>query len=113
MFLTAAASILLLMNRFPTPVLLGLIAVAGACTIGTTIIVNSYTATFYPEHLRAAGLGWSLGIGRIGAIAGPLYGGVVMATGAGFAANFLAFAIPAVLGAIVMVLVPRGAATHS
>lgn len=107
MFLTAAASILLLMIRFPTPVLLALIAVAGACTIGTTIIVNSYTATFYPEHLRATGLGWALGVGRIGAIAGPLYGGVVMATGAGFAANFLAFAVPAALGAVVMLLVPR------
>ena len=111
MFLTAAASILLLMIRFPTPVLLALIAVAGACTIGTTIIVNSYTATFYPEHLRATGLGWALGIGRIGAIAGPLYGGVVMATGAGFAANFLAFAVPAALGAVVMVLVPRRVTT--
>ncbi|MEQ3551926.1 aromatic acid/H+ symport family MFS transporter [Pseudonocardia nematodicida] len=109
MFLTAAVSILLLMVRFPTPVLLALIAVAGACTIGTTIIVNSYTATFYPEHLRATGLGWALGIGRIGAIAGPIYGGLVMATGAGFAANFLAFAIPAVLGAIVIVLVPQRA----
>ncbi|WP_433801520.1 MFS transporter [Actinomycetospora sp. CA-084318] len=107
MFLTAAAAILVLTTALPTALLLAVIAVAGACTIGTTILVNSYTATSYPEHLRAAALGWALGIGRLGAIAGPLYGGLVVASGQGFAMNFVAFAVPAAVAALLVLLLPR------
>ncbi|MDD7939104.1 aromatic acid/H+ symport family MFS transporter [Actinomycetospora lutea] len=113
MFLAAAGSILLLMVELPTVLLLSLVAIAGACTIGTTIIVNSFTATYYPDHLRAVGLSWALGVGRIGAITGPLYGGLIMSVGWGFQANFLAFAIPAVIGAVLMALVPGRAAARS
>lgn len=113
MFLAAAGSILLLMVPLPTVLLLSLVAIAGSCTIGTTIIVNSFTATYYPEHLRAVGLSWALGVGRIGAISGPLYGGLIMSIGWGFQANFLAFAIPAVLGAVLMALVPGRATARS
>lgn len=105
MFACAAASILLMMIRFPTPVLLSLITVAGACTIGTQTLLTAYIGSFYPERLRAVALGWALGIGRIGAIAGPLYGGLVLSTGWGFQANFLAFALPALLAAISVMLV--------
>lgn len=105
MFFGAAASILLLMFRFPTPVLLALVAVAGACTIGTQTLLTAFIGGFYPERLRAAGLGWALGIGRIGAIAGPLYGGLILSTGWGFQANFLAFALPAVLAAVLVMLI--------
>ncbi|GAA5167415.1 aromatic acid/H+ symport family MFS transporter [Pseudonocardia eucalypti] len=106
MFLTAALCIVALTVRFPAPVLYVLVAVAGACTIGTTILVNAYTATFYPDHLRATGVGWTLGVGRLGAIIGPLYGGLVMSSGWGVDANFYAFAIPALLGAFCMLLIP-------
>lgn len=105
MFVTAAASIVLLMIRFPTPVLLALVTVAGACTIGTQTLLTAYIGSYYPERLSAAGLGWALGIGRIGGIAGPLYGGLVLSTGWGLRANFLAFALPALLAAILIALV--------
>lgn len=106
MFLTAALCIFLLSFRLPSAVLFVLVAVAGACTIGTTILVNSYTATFYPAQMRATGLGWGLGIGRLGAILGPVYGGFVLSSGWGLNANFYAFAIPALLGGLVMLLIP-------
>ncbi|MFE0377138.1 MFS transporter [Streptomyces inhibens] len=106
MFLTAAACIWALSYNLPPAVLYALVAVAGACTIGTTIIVNSYTATFYPAQMRATALGWSLGIGRLGAILGPLYGAFVINSGWGLSANFYAFAIPAALGMLVMLAIP-------
>ena len=80
--------------------------IAGACTIGTTILVNAYTANFYPAHMRATGLGWALGVGRLGAILGPIYGAFILASGWGLDANFYAFAAPAVLGAVSMLLIP-------
>ncbi|MPZ94428.1 MAG: MFS transporter, partial [Propionibacteriales bacterium] len=107
MFLTAAVCIFCLSYDLPSVVLYALVAVAGACSIGTTILVNAYTATFYPAHMRATGLGWALGVGRLGAIMGPIYGAFVLDSGWGLDANFYAFAIPAVIGAVAMVAVPR------
>ena len=106
MFATAAVCIFLLSYELPSALLYVLVAIAGACTIGTTILVNAYTATFYPAHMRATGLGWALGIGRLGAILGPVYGGFVLSAGWGLDANFYAFAVPALLGAIFMIAVP-------
>jgi AAHS family benzoate transporter-like MFS transporter len=106
MFLTAALCIFLLSLDVPGSLLYALVAVAGACTIGTTIVVNGFTATYYPADMRATGLGWSLGIGRLGAILGPIYGSFILSSGWGLDANFYAFAIPAVLGAACMLLVP-------
>ncbi|HLU56722.1 MAG TPA: aromatic acid/H+ symport family MFS transporter [Pseudonocardia sp.] len=108
MFAVAALCIFLMSIPLPSVLLFALVAIAGACTIGTTVLVNAYTANFYPAHMRATGLGWALGVGRLGAICGPIYGGAVMASGWGLEANFYAFALPAVLGALAMLVVPGG-----
>jgi MFS transporter, AAHS family, 4-hydroxybenzoate transporter len=34
---------------------------------------------FYPTFIRATGVGWGLGVGRTGAIVGPLVGGAMLA----------------------------------
>ncbi len=107
MFLAAAASIFLLSFQLPALALYLLVAVAGIGTIGTTILVNAYTANYYPAGSRATGLGWSLGIGRLGAILGPIFGGLVLASNLGLEWNFYAFAIPALLGALAIFLIPR------
>ena len=39
--------------------------------------------------MRSSGLGWALGIGRLGAIAGPLIGGVLLTRNLPFYQNFL------------------------
>jgi len=109
-FLVAAASIALLSVQPPLWAIYVLVALAGVGSVGTTIIVNAYTAKYYPADRRATALGWSLAFGRLGAILGPLYGGYVIAYTAsqlGFEWNFYAFAIPALLGTLVILLVPR------
>jgi AAHS family benzoate transporter-like MFS transporter len=106
-FAAAAASIYGLSLQPSTPALYALVAVAGFGTVGTQILVNGYVATHYPAGSRASALGWSLGVGRIGAILGPLFGGWVLASGLGFAWNFYGWVIPAVLGALVIAAVPR------
>ena len=45
---------------------------AGFCVVGSQIGANALASTFYPAAARATGIGWALGIGRLGAIAGPL-----------------------------------------
>ncbi len=51
------------------------IFVAGFCIVGGQIAANALAAAFYPTAVRATGVGWALGIGRIGSIVGPLVGG--------------------------------------
>jgi AAHS family benzoate transporter-like MFS transporter len=106
-FVVAAISITLLGVKNPTPVLYLLVAVAGATTIGTQILLYAYVAQFYPLAIRSTGIGWASGVGRSGAIAGPILGGVLQAINLPLTSNFLAFAIPGVIAALAMVLVAR------
>ncbi len=44
---------------------------AGFCIVGGQTAANALAATFYPTSVRATGVGWALGIGRVGSIVGP------------------------------------------
>ncbi|SHN79010.1 MFS transporter [Bradyrhizobium erythrophlei] len=54
------------------------IFVAGFCIVGGQIAANALAAGFYPTSVRATGVGWALGMGRIGSIVGPLVGGMLL-----------------------------------
>ncbi|HCE6396321.1 aromatic acid/H+ symport family MFS transporter [Pseudomonas sp. MDMC216] len=103
-FVAAAASISLLGFNSPTPVLYGLIFIAGATTIGTQILLYAGAAQFYGLSIRSTGLGWASGIGRNGAIVGPLLGGALMAINLPLQLNFIAFAVPGAIAALAMAL---------
>jgi len=45
---------------------------AGFCIVGGQIAANALAAAFYPTSVKATGVGWALGIGRIGSIVGPV-----------------------------------------
>jgi MFS transporter, AAHS family, 4-hydroxybenzoate transporter len=51
---------------------------AGFCIVGGQIAANALAAGYYPTSVRATGVGWALGIGRVGAIVGPLIGGALL-----------------------------------
>ena len=55
----------------------------------------------YPTEFRTTGVGWSIGIGRLGAVIGPALGGLLVGMGLTMATNFLVFAIPTVLAGVV------------
>ena len=73
---------------------------AGFCIVGGQIASNALTATYYPTAIRSTGVGWALGIGRIGSIIGPLIGGVVLSQQAGAEGLFTAAAVPALIACI-------------
>ncbi len=55
-----------------------------SCAAGFGVVsgqncANAFAANFYPTYIRATGVGWALGIGRIGAIVGPSIGGAMLA----------------------------------
>lgn len=75
---------------------------AGFGVAGGQTAVNALSATYYPTDLRATGIGAGLGIGRIGAIIGPVVGGVLMSRHLPSQKLFLVAAVPALISAIVM-----------
>ena len=84
---------------------LDLVLVAAASfTIGWVINgaqagLNVYSSTIYPTLVRSTGIGWGLGIGRIGSIVGPLLGGWALLAGWTSREIFAAGAVPAILAA--------------
>ncbi|NVZ21527.1 MFS transporter [Pseudomonas costantinii] len=101
-FIVAAVSISLLGFNSPMPVLYLLIFIAGATTIGTQILLYAGAAQLYGLSIRSTGLGWASGIGRNGAIVGPLLGGALMGIELPLQLNFMAFAIPGAVAALAM-----------
>jgi len=49
-----------------------LLFVIGWGSSGTQFALNALAAAFYPPVIRSTGIGWAVGIGRVGAILGPL-----------------------------------------
>nr|WP_315595201.1 aromatic acid/H+ symport family MFS transporter [uncultured Cupriavidus sp.] len=105
MYALAAVSITLLGFKMPTELLFIVVALAGASTIGTQIVANAYTGQFYPTPIRATGLGWALGIGRSGAILAPIVIGMLVGMNLPLQQNFVAIAIPAVIGMVAVLLI--------
>ncbi|MBF6196254.1 MULTISPECIES: MFS transporter [Nocardia] len=106
-FTMAAVALALLGTHPPKLALMLLVAVAGFGGLGTQNMLNDHIASFYPPSLRATGLGWALGIGRVGAIAGPTYGAAFVAGAAAVAVSSMAFAVPALAGGLLMAALPR------
>jgi AAHS family 4-hydroxybenzoate transporter-like MFS transporter len=64
-----------------TTVIFGAAALAGAVIVGGQIAMNAVAASFYPANIRATGVGWALGIGRVGSVIGPMVGGILLKSG--------------------------------
>ncbi len=75
---------------------------AGYGVAGGQTAINALSATYYPTDLRSTGIGAGLGIGRIGAIIGPVVGGILMGRHLPTQNLFLVAAVPALISAIVM-----------
>ena len=80
---------------------------AGFCVVGGQIAANALAANFYPTAVRATGVGWALGIGRVGSIIGPLVGGVLLAEKWSTAAVFMAAAAAALCAALAALALSR------
>ncbi|MCP2335765.1 MFS transporter [Actinomadura rupiterrae] len=106
-FVLAALALLTLSSNQPRPLLLAVSALAGLGSLGCQNMIIACMSAFYPPHLRGTGLGVGLGAGRIGAIVGPSYLSAATAMASSPRTGFVAFMIPAVLGAAIVALLPR------
>jgi AAHS family 4-hydroxybenzoate transporter-like MFS transporter len=75
----------------------------GGCQAG----LNSLSGRIYPPAIRATGAGWALGLGRVGTIAGPLLGGVLLTLGFRARGIFITAALPLFAVTILMAILGR------
>ena len=89
----------------PVQAIMIALAIAGFCILGVQITMYAVAAHVYPTVCRAAGVGWAVGIGRLGGVLSAIVGGVLMAR-AGVSAFFVAIA--GILGlTVIAILVLR------
>jgi AAHS family 4-hydroxybenzoate transporter-like MFS transporter len=104
-FATACASIFLIGQPGLSLAMLFLVVfVAGWCVVGGQPGLNALAATYYPTYIRSTGVGAGLGVGRMGAIVGPLIGGYFIAQQWSTQAIFIAAAVPALISTVVMIV---------
>jgi benzoate transport len=104
-----AGSVLLMLA---VSLVLGQIAATLVTLLLVGVITNAAMAglyavgpPLYPTAVRATGMGWALGIGRLGAIAAPLVAGALAEAGRGPAELYRVFALPFALAALAMLLI--------
>ena len=113
----AAAAFIALMGAagiaFPLLLTAGALAGFFSSAVGGGIIAVS--ANLYPANVRASAVGWALGIGRLGSIAGPFGTGLLVARSWSVTDIYLVIALPALLSAGLVLQLARsaGAARHA
>jgi len=72
---------LIALLAMPYLVLLAILFLAGTTIIGSQTGPNAACGALYPARMRTSGIGWALGIGRLGGIAAAPLGGYLLARG--------------------------------
>ena len=88
-----------------TFVIFVLVAIAGAATTGSQVLIQAYVTAYYPAQMRSTGLGVASGIGRLGGMIGPILGGFLLTLGLQNFMNFMVFAITGIVAAIALSLI--------
>ena len=103
-----AASILFMaliaLALMPYAVLLMAIFATGMTVIGSQTGANATCGKLYPARMRTSGLGWALGIGRLGGIAAGPLGGFLLALGLNPPHIFLSACVFALIAAVATAL---------
>jgi benzoate transport len=81
--------------------LLGMTLLIGIVQQGGFTGLYAAAAKAYPTNVRSTGIGWCIGLGRSGAVAGPAIAGYLIAAGLDMSANYIIFAIPMAIGGII------------
>jgi AAHS family 4-hydroxybenzoate transporter-like MFS transporter len=86
-----------------------ILALAGVGVIGGQVGANALATITYPVAMRATGLGWALGVGRVGSIVGPTIIGLMLARAADARSVYLWCLAPIAIGMVAIALLQRRA----
>lgn len=105
-FAIGAVALVLLTLGFPLAGLLAIVVVVGLGTSGTQTLIYGFVANYYRTNVRAAGVAWCAGFGRLGGIGGPMLGSALIGASFPLDAIFYVLAGLGLLGTVLTLLVP-------
>jgi AAHS family 4-hydroxybenzoate transporter-like MFS transporter len=88
----------------PYGLLLAMTFLAGMTITGSQTGANGACGKLYPARMRTSGLGWALGIGRLGGIVAPVLGGYLLSLGLAPTRIFLSACLFALIAALATAL---------
>ena len=90
--------------QWPTTAILML---GGVGVIGAQVGATALASMTYPVTMRSTGLGWALGVGRVGSIVGPTIGGLMLASAEDARSVYIVCVVPVLVGMIAIALLKR------
>jgi benzoate transport len=101
-FLFSSAVFMVIFAAAPNQLtlLLSIIFVVGLLQQGGFVGLYAAAVKIYPTEIRSTGIGWAIGLGRFGAVAGPAIAGYLIASGLNMSANYYVFAVPMAIGGL-------------
>jgi AAHS family 4-hydroxybenzoate transporter-like MFS transporter len=108
--LGAAFIALIALVAMPYALLFAMIFFAGLTIFGSQTGLNGTCGKLYPARMRTSGLGWAIGVGRVGSVVAPMLGGYLLSIGLPPTQIFLSACLVALVAATATaLLVLRGA----
>jgi AAHS family 4-hydroxybenzoate transporter-like MFS transporter len=103
----AAGLSIILTGLWSTDATLAAIGVfcAGLFVIGGQGGINALASMLYPTEMRATGVGWALGAGRVASVFGPLAGGAMLADHWAATTIFAAASVPVFIASLATIYV--------
>ncbi|GAA1664449.1 MFS transporter [Citricoccus zhacaiensis] len=99
-FIGSAILLAALAIKLPLLGIYVMIFITGCFVFSAQNLVYAFAATNYPPKVRGTALGMAAGVGRLGAISGPIMGGTMVAAGIAYPWGFFGFAIAGALGGL-------------
>jgi benzoate transport len=107
LFFAAASVAMMVFGGVSLPLIATLI-VAGLVGVFVNGGFNGFwgfAASLYPAEIRGTGIGWALGVGRIGAVLGPIVGGFLVGAKLPISIIFSIYTVPLILAAILCLMI--------
>ena len=104
-YIAGAIALTLLGFGGNTVVIFILVAIAGAATTGTQVLIQAYATAFYPADMRSTGIGVASGVGRLGGMMGPIIGGFLLTLTLPNYMNFMVFAVAGIVAAVALMII--------
>ncbi|AJE33881.1 hypothetical protein B842_10160 [Corynebacterium humireducens NBRC 106098 = DSM 45392] len=100
-FLASAVFLALMAIKLPLLGLYVVVFITGVFVFSSQNLVYAFVGENHPSNMRATAMGFSAGIGRLGAISGPMVGGLLISLGMAHPWGFFAYAAVGLAGAVI------------
>jgi benzoate transport len=107
LFFAAAAVAMMVFGGVSLPLVMTLIvaALVGVFVNGGFNGFWGLAASLYPAEIRGTGIGWALGVGRIGAVLGPIVGGYLVGAKLPISSIFAIYTVPLIAASLLCLMI--------